>query len=267
MTTRKNRIVRKATQYNMFHLSEKNRVLNIKRHSKLKESFKKFGFIAAYPIIVKNINGKLVIYDGQHRLHFAKEFKVPVYYVEIDGAFDENDIAVINNTQKKWQYSDYAECYEKQGKKEYSNLLDFNKEFKIPLHTCVALLSGTHNLNDGKKNKYYNGDFKIEDMDFAINVARIINATRLFPTFKCSTNSRLVRAIASCSNVKNFDVERMIDRIKACPEKLINYSIKDDFISMLERIYNHKMRTAKWFPLALEAKRKDQERSIGINKK
>lgn len=261
-TTKNDRIVRKTNDYSIFKLSEKNRVLNVFKHKRLDESFKTCGFMKCYPIVVKRVGEKYVIYDGQHRWFFAKKYQTPVYYVEVNNNYDENDIAKVNNTQKRWEFKDYAESYEKQGKAEYANLIEFHKTYNIPIHVSVALLRGNSDNGGSGTSQYINGDFKVKEMSFAIKAAEIMNATTTNPLFKCSKNTRFVRAIAGCLMVESFNVERMIERIKACPEKLINYSTKDDFLNMMEAIYNHKMRSGKWFPLALEVRKKDQERTI-----
>jgi ParB-like chromosome segregation protein Spo0J len=63
--------------------SGENRPLDIKKHKKLMESMKKYGFLEVFPVVVtRNGGDKLIVKDGQHRIAIAEALGLPVYYVE-----------------------------------------------------------------------------------------------------------------------------------------------------------------------------------------
>src|SRR5262245_22388251 len=100
------RTIQTTRNYRLFERHEgENRPLNLKKHKKLIESMKRYGFLACFPLVcVRDPDGRLVVKDGQHRLAIAEMLALPVYWIEEAVDFD---VAVINCTSKIWALKDY----------------------------------------------------------------------------------------------------------------------------------------------------------------
>ena len=124
-----NRKITATKNYRLFHRSDENRALNLKKHKKLYESMRLYGFLPSFPIVCyRDAKGNLVVKDGQHRLAIAEELGLPVYYVEESIDFD---VAVVNCTPKGWTLVDYAQKFAANGVSSYQEHLDFADRFGI----------------------------------------------------------------------------------------------------------------------------------------
>jgi len=109
--------------YRMFGRSADNREVDLKKHRRLYESMRRYGFLPCYPIICpRDANKHLYVKEGQHRLAIAEELGLPVYWVETDVDFD---VAVVNCTQKVWTPIDYAKKHAADNP-DYREGLDFS---------------------------------------------------------------------------------------------------------------------------------------------
>ncbi len=226
--------VQVTKNYRMFTRSADNRPLDPGKHKRLRRSMEKYGFLDVYPIVcVHNSSKHLVVLDGQHRLVFAESFGLPVYFVVHDGEFD---IAEINSTQEKWKTRNFAETFAAQGKRAYTEGLEFSDRHGFPVGTAFSLLAGTTSFGNVHE-EYYNGTFRIRDRDWAELVGTVYShIIGLAPRVK---GARLIEATMAVTRVKDFDVQRLLAGIDRCPEKLIPFATKDAYLEMLEAVYNY----------------------------
>lgn len=228
--------IQSTRDYRLFSRdSGENRRLDIKRHKKLELSMKKHGFLPRFPIIViRDKDGKLTIWDGQHRFAFAEALRLPIYYVEVADE-TELDIADIQDCVTPWKLTDYAERYADNGIEAYVEGLKFAKTHQLPIGITFALLSGTSSYGNIKDN-FIAGKFKIKDRAWADAVAALYVAlVALSPAVK---RTAMVEACMAVSRVPEFDPQRLLAGAKRCREKLVCYSNKDAYIDMLEYLYN-----------------------------
>lgn len=225
--------IQATKNYRMFERSSDNRPMDIKKHRKLEQSMKTYGFLQCFPIVVRrNEKGKLIIKDGQHRLSIAESLNLTVYWVEEEVDFD---IAEINSTSKTWQLRDYAQKYAANGIKDYQEGIEFADQHHLNIGTSFALLAGTvsfSNIND----QFIDGTWKIKDRPWADAVAGIYAPmVEIAPAIK---NARFIEACMGCCRIKEFDAKRLIRNAGRCREKLVSYSTKDAFLDMIEHVYN-----------------------------
>jgi hypothetical protein len=226
--------IESTKNYRMFHNnSGENRPLDIKKHRKLMESMKLYGFLDCYPIIVyRDASGQWVVKEGQHRLAIAESLGLPVCYVETAVDFD---IAIVNNTQKTWSLIDYARKYAASGVKPYQEGLEFMEQYVLPVSKAFSLLAGTavfHNCAES----FYNGTFKIKDRPWANTVAGIY--APLVGLSKAVKNDRMIEACMAVCRVPEFDSRRLLSNAERCREKLVSYTNRDSYLQTLEEIYN-----------------------------
>jgi hypothetical protein len=213
--------------------SDDNRPLNLKKHSKLADSMKRYGFLRCFPIVVmRDKDGKLIVKDGQHRLAIAEELGLTVYWVEEEVDFD---VAVINCAAKVWGIRDYAQKHAANGSKAYQDGLDFADQHSLTVGTAFALLAGTTSFTNCQE-QFIDGTFKIKDRAWAESVAGIYGPLAMMaPAMK---NARLIEACMSVCRVADFDQRRLISNAERCREKLVPYSTKEAYLDMLEAVYN-----------------------------
>jgi hypothetical protein len=224
--------------YRLFHRSVENRSLDEKKHKKLFESMKLYGFLACYPIICcRNGDKQLVLKDGQHRLMFAERLNLPVFWIEEAIDFD---VAVINSTPKIWVVRDYAEKFAAQGKKVYQEGLDFTDRHGLAVGIAFAMLAGNTGFTN-IRTAFIDGTFKIKDREWAERVATTYAGLVQFSAQV--RNARLLEACMSVCRVAEFDPARLLQNAKRCREKLVSYSTKEAYLDMLEAVYNFGRKT------------------------
>lgn len=219
--------------YRLFVRSDDNRPSDLKKHRKLIESMKMYGFLSCFPIVcTRDSKGNLVVKDGQHRLMIAETLGLSVYYVEESVDFD---VARVNCTAKIWQLRDYAQKHATNGIEAYREGLEFADQHALPIGTAFALLAGYvsfSSVNDA----FATGSFEIRDRKWADMVAGIYNPLRrMNPKIH---NARFLEACMAVCRVDGFDTQRLISNAEKCREKLIPYSTRHAYLDMLEEIYN-----------------------------
>lgn len=219
--------------YRLFAKSTENRPTDLPKHRDLRDSMKTYGFLSCYPIVVqRDENKQLVVKDGQHRLTYAESMGLPVYWVEEDQDFD---IATINCTSKVWSMRDFATTHASNGKQAYQDGLDFADEHGLPIGIAFALLGGCVNFSN-IANAFKNGTFTIRDRSYARQVANLY-----VPMIRLSSDVRNARFLQACMAVcraKDFDPERLLHSAGRCRDKLVSYSTRDAYLTMLEEVYN-----------------------------
>ena len=231
--------------YDLFHLIDKNRRIDIKKHKGLYRSLQKNGYYNFYPIICLRGGGKLYIQDGQHRLAIARELKIPVSYLVTKF---EIDIPAVNAVPVKWSYLDYVEAWISAGKGEYQKGLDFYNRHSMSITKAFTLLSGRVNFA-GFKDTFISGGFKIKSYEMAERVAGMHDV--FYSLSKHMQGQRFVEALQAVAMVKGFEPNRLMQNVVKCREKIIPYSTRDAFLDMLQDIYNFRKRAL--FPLKIQA--------------
>lgn len=213
--------------------SNENRPLDLKRHKKLVESMRLYGFLACFPIVVvRRDDGVLIVKDGQHRLAIAEELGLPVFYIEEKIDFD---VAVVNSTAKTWQLCDYARKHAANGLKDYQEGLEFSELHGLPLGVTFALLAGTTSFNNCMP-PFIDGKYKIKDRPWAEMVAGIYGPmTQMSSDLK---NARFIEACMAVCRIQAFDSKRLLAGAARCRDKMASYSTRDAYLDMMEVIYN-----------------------------
>lgn len=220
--------------YRLFHRKDgDNREVKLKKHKKLLESMKKYGWLPEFPMVCyRNSKGELYIKDGQHRLAIAESLGLTVAWMEASVDFD---VAMINQTPKTWDTRDYAERFVARGHDDYSKAIAFADENKLSLGTAFALLSGKTNFS-GIRDKFHAGEFRVKDVGWANSVAAVYcPIIKMVPQL---SNSRFIEACMAACRVKDFEQARFLRNAERCRDKLVQYSTRDAFLDMMEAIYN-----------------------------
>lgn len=246
MATTDKRTITATKNYRLFTVSDENRPRDAKKHKKLRASMQEYGFLPSFPVVcARDKSGALVIKDGQHRLMFAEELGLPVYYTVESTDFD---IAVVNSTSKTWALIDYAQKHALHGIQSYVEGLAFAERFGLPIGTAFALLGGTTTFGN-IQNAFIDGTFKIRDRAWAESVAILYGG--LVAISKDIVNKRLIEACMACCRVDGFDAKRLIQGAQRNREALAAYSTRDGYLDMMESVYNYGRR--QLMPLKVSA--------------
>lgn len=246
--------------YRLFGRSAENRPLDLKKHRKLEESMKEYGFLSCFPIVcLRGSEKELVVKDGQHRLAIAETLGLPVYWVEDTVDFD---VAKINNAAKGWVVVDYARKFASNGIKDYEEGLRFAETHHLPAGIAFAMLGGYTGFT-AVRSAYESGRFKIKDRAWAEAVANLY-----VPTCRLShsvSNARFLHACMMACRVKEFDANRFLHNAERCREKLVQFGSTDAYLQMMEEVYN--FNRSKMLPLRVFAQTAMRERNAVVKKR
>ena len=226
--------IQQTRNYSLFGRNVvENRPLDLKKHRKLSESMKLYGFLRCFPIVVtRNADNVLIVKDGQHRLAIAAEQSLPVWWIEEEVNFD---VAIVNSTAKTWTLGDYARKHAANGLKDYEQGIEFVAAHHLPVGTAFALLAGTCSFNNVQA-AFIDGSFRVKDRKWADDVAGVFGPlSTMAPALK---SARFIEACMAACRVAEFDPKRFIANAERCREKLVSYSTRDAFLDMMEAVYN-----------------------------
>jgi hypothetical protein len=256
------KVIHETREYGRFqrHTSE-NRPLDLKKHGKLFESMKRYGFLRCFPIVVvRRADGKLVVKDGQHRLAIAETLGLPIYYVIEEADFD---VAFVCRTQKNWQAKDYALRWAAMGNTEYQQALDFAEHYGIPVGLTFSLLAGTVSFTNCNE-QFYSGTWRIRDLSYGVRVASLYQALREI-SHDAMGSARVIEALMMVCRVNEFDQERLLANARKASGELKTYSTKEGYLDAMEDLYNRgKVKAVGLKALAINAMR---ERNAAKKKK
>lgn len=240
------RTITATKNYRLFTVSDENRPRNAKKHKKLRESMQRYGFLSSFPVVcVRDKAGALVVKDGQHRLMFAEELGLPVYYAVESTNFD---VAVVNSTAKVWSLIDYAQKHAAHGLQSYVEGLAFADKYRLPVGTGFALLAGTTSFSNIDE-EFIDGKFKIRDRSWAEAVALLYGG--LIAISRNVHTKRCIEACMAVCRVEDFDRNRLLQGAQRHREALVAYSTRDGYLQMMETIYNFGRR--QLMPLQINA--------------
>lgn len=253
--------IQATKNYRLFGRSDENRPFDMKKHRRLMESMKLYGFLQEFPIVcVRDSKGNLVVKDGQHRLAIAESLGIAVFWIE---ASKDWDVAVVNSTAKPWVVRDYAEKHAANGLSQYAEGLAFADQHHLTIGVAFSLLSGTTSFGNAQR-QFIEGTFKIKDRKWADDVASVYTALTGLSPDRHFRNARLIEACMAVCRVPEFEPKRLIANAERCREKLVPYSNRESYLSMLEAVYN--FGRTKLFGLKSAAEMAMRDRNVLRNK-
>lgn len=235
--------IEKTSDYSLFKKHENNRNLSETNIRNLTFSIKAQNLLSFRPIMV---NERMEILDGQHRLEAAKRLGVEIYY-QVKKESNHEDIVLLNNNQKKWEFEDYLNYYCSLGNNDYLQLRDFIGKRNITLKEIKNILSKTS--GGWMYWQFKRGAFKffskeeVDSVDLMIVKVKYIldDIKRYLPSNPAFIDSFRMRT-ALMSIIKNpqcnFDVFKSkvaykADSLRAC-------ATSQGYYAMLRDIYNWK---------------------------
>lgn len=247
--------IMETNNYARFDLAPFNRQLG--NTKALEESMKKYGFISAFPILVKrNGQGRFLILAGQHRFEVARKLGIPVKYVVTK---QEIRIPDMERGTRHWNLKDYLFSYCREGKEAYLRVLEYYESTGIPLNAALSMLAGDSAGSGNHQRAFKAGTYKLGNPNHAAIVADIILHFKKLGV-AWATNQYLIFAVSKAAWAEGFDAVHLKNKLSAHRQFLELQGSKQGFLEMLEAIYNRASRDK--FPLAFMADKAAKERNV-----
>jgi len=203
-------------------------------------SMKASGFLPVHPIIcTKQPGGKLLVIDGHNRLITAKFLGIPVFYMAYPKEAGMSPIG-FSSGQKQWTGTAKGIAYASE-KPDYAEVVQFHADTGIPLMQCFSLFHGEVASSGNAAIVVTTGVFVIKDRTAPYVVASIIKALSSHCNFATSRN--FVSAVSKAIFAEGFMPSKMISQIHKNPEVLEKKRSLDDYVGLLDLVYNRRCKT------------------------
>lgn len=214
-----------------------NRSLNKNKISRIIKEIEAGTNILRYcPIIVTEQGGKLVVFDGQHRLEVAKMLKSYIWYVMAD-PLNLYQVASVNSNTEKWSAKDYINCYSVTGNQNYLMLKEFTEKFNFPHSLNLQLLTKGKSLRDGSNEAleaaFKQGRFEVKSRGEAYSLA---NDVKQFEKFPHHSSRSFVMAIAKIVTAKKIGLDEIVR--SSWTTDLVKENTWKEYLVSLEVIVN-----------------------------
>lgn len=247
--------LKSTTNYDLFEIYEINREVNeeTKDFQNLVDSMREHGFIPAYPLhCVPNGYGKLQIKGGHHRFRAAQKLGIAVKYVVCADDADVHDLEKAG--PRKWSTNDFVISFCKKGLQDYVEVKDFSDKTGISLGNSLSMFN---NETAGSKNIYrrdsfFKGGFKIKNREHPYTVGDIVKHLHNIGIVWAHQDN-FVRALSKLMLVHEFDPKRFKDKATTHKYLLEKQKNLQNYLMMIEEVYNYKSTKAKKVNLAFKA--------------
>jgi hypothetical protein len=248
--------LRVTKDYDIFDLHVHNREIRTKAH--LFRSMKQHGFMPSSPVqCVQEGSGRLQVIRGHHRILFARQLGLPVWYVVDDSNTDIYDLEA--DSSNSWKLRDFVVSYASAGLPAYAKILDFQREHGITQQIAINLLGGQGARSNNRLEQVKRGTFAIaEDLSHAHAVVDVVGHLRSGGVAFAS-QSNFVAALSSALRVPEFDAKLLKHRFTQAPGLLQPRTSMEGYLDEVEALYNHGAKGRR-VPLKFRAREVARER-------
>jgi hypothetical protein len=221
--------------YSMFKFREDNRPIIPNHVKKLAKRMSEKGWLSTSVI---TINGNGDVIDGQNRLTAAKMVGCPVRYKVVRGV-GSDEMTEMNTLQKNWSPFDHLHKFVKKENSNYVTFKKFVDDYPMFKYTEIGMLL-TNSLTGVKRDTFESGMYVVKSEKKAREWADKI--IQLKPYFeKYYNKSIFVRAMIKVMLYKKeFVFEEFLHKIKLRPTKLVPCGTVEQYVEMIEEIYNYR---------------------------
>lgn len=226
--------VHTTKDYFLFKPIDGNRNVNKLHVSRLKKSMLK-----NYLFTVMIVNENYEIIDGQHRFAVIKDLGLPLHYVKCEG-YGLNEVHILNENSKNWSADDFLAGYCDLDKIDYKIYRRFKEKYRFGHNECMAMLTGANGGGGSAYELFRSGKFKVTHLDEATEEAEMIWQLKdLYDGFR---RRSFVYAMLQLFDKENFEFSEFLQKVKNQPSVLTDCSTSDQYIALIEEIYNYRRR-------------------------
>jgi len=245
----KNIVQQSTLDYKKFEMNDVNRLMVKDGHyvprKDLLASMKRDGFRKVSPITcVITREGKLKIVNGHNRFITAQFLGLPVEYMAYPET-DEINPVEWSKQEKQWSMSNYVESYAHMGNENYAIVHEYCRNTGIPQQAAFSMFGGEAASSGNVGHRIKSGGFIIKTHNHPLQVARIVVTLAQYCEF--SGAIFLIHAISKALFIPEFDLEKMIERIHKYPELLKKCRTLDEYIELLDLIYNRNAKGSRLY--------------------
>ena len=225
-----------SNNYLKFMLSLFNR--QVRRTWHLEQSLLKHGWLDEYPMAVTRLpDGKLRIEDGHHRFFAARKHGIPVKYIEKANDKPKITQGERDKTHLNWSLKDYMDSFAQNNFAAYVAVFEYHRRTGIKLNACISMLSGASAGSGRWRKQFTEGTYRLGDPAHANLVADLVGHCRKHE-FRYWNDTPFVHALSKIAWAEVFDPQVLKHKIAASPELLRKAGKREEYILMLEAIYN-----------------------------
>jgi hypothetical protein len=226
--------VHTTTDYFLFKPIEGNRNKNLLHINRLKKSMAE-----NYLFTVIIVNEKYEIIDGQHRFDVISELNLPLHYIVCKG-YGLREVHILNQLSKTWNSDDYLEGYCNLGYESYLKYREFKETYNIGHHECFYLLSGVKSNGASNVSNFYSGNFTIRSYEDACTFIEKVFITE--PYYSGFKRRSYIFALRKLFDNPRFEFTEFLSKLKLQPTAMVDCTSVDNYISLIEEIYNYRRR-------------------------
>lgn len=237
MSSQKINQVYRTSDYSIFKFRNDNRNVKNSNVKRLTKRMKATGWVTGSVILV---NERFEILDGQHRYLAAVEAGVPIDYMIVNGAGFET-IRDVNTLVHGWNIIDHLDGYVKTGHVHYQLLDRFMTNFPElrPTECMMLVKNGT---GSAARDVFESGKFETKDMKKAYTWGhQIMSLKKYFPDGY--NKAIFVRALVRVFMKPQFNFDDFLNRLKLRPTSLKPCGTVEQYLELIENIYNYRRRT------------------------
>jgi hypothetical protein len=224
--------IKSTTDYSIFKTLKGNRVVDPKHVEDLKKSMKEGLCIS--PV---QVNEHICIIDGQHRVQAAKELGIPVHYYIVHGA-DLSTVQRLNSVTDNWDNKDFLGSWITKGLKDYKHYKEFMDTYNFTHKVNILLLTGSNGYNQQDVVKFEKGEFKVANMEVAVDIANKILKIALF--YKGYKRRSFISALVKAIKTKGFSFTAFMNKLEYQSRKMVDCSNECQYLELIQEIYNYK---------------------------
>jgi hypothetical protein len=233
-------MIKKTTDYSIFKKKQTNRDLCQKNLKRLRNSISYKNLLELRPI---DVNAKMEVIDGQHRLEIARELGLPIFY-SVKAELKDDDMILLNSNQKNWLLQDYIKHYSDKGFYNYTKFVDFILENNLKINVALGLFNqcGGKTGERIKTGKYiFPDDIEV----YKQQLYKIRNVQKFIQSKIPGNNSYVfsvcfTKALSTILNIKEIDFDIFMNKIEMKLDWIRHCTRYVDYMEMFKNIYNYK---------------------------
>jgi hypothetical protein len=222
-----------TTDYSIFETAHTNR--NIGNTKKLEASFRKHGFIPAYPLHVIKAEGKLVIKAGHHRFTIASKLGLPVWYIVSN---DNITITEAEDATNKWSIADFAISHQRVGDKNYMDVIEYHERTGIAIGMCISMLGGEMASSGNKRTSFKEGTYKTCPNQYHANTIEMLVLTLKSAGIKWATDCKVIQSLSRIVSAGHADIDQLKKRIVSNSAFIVKKQNLEQYMDLWQEIYN-----------------------------
>ena len=244
--------VKQTKNYEQFKLCSWNRAVKESNLKKLDKSVRENGWLI-HPILV---NEKMEVVDGQHRLLYAREHDLPVYYTMVEG-LDTQDCVVMNNSRSAWTILDYIAYYAEKGNDNYIILKSMVNTYSfLPVSVITAVAKGAVSAGNSSST-IKTGKFEISSTEYKTAIAKLDFLEKCSPYILRNPGraSGLFFAVAFAYDCPGVDRNVLLKRIQNDMGIITPPANTEMAVKGIEELYNYRLARKNYVYIYTEYKK------------